>query len=150
MAALYGKNFTDAHVNEPVKPYEQGELAGRVRMLYDEYELDGAVLALNDTIDIGYLPKGARVVGAWISIPASLGTGGILDLGWASNGTESADADGLVNGCDAGGQAAFLSMTVEPGALVKFSAETLIQLKCDEASSATSGTVKACVLYVMD
>lgn len=149
MAAKYGKNFTDAHVNEPVKPYEQGELAGRVRMLYDEYDLS-AVLALNDTIDIGYLPKGARIVGAWIAIPASLGTGGILDLGWAANGVESADADGLIDGADAGGQAVFKAMSSEPGALVKFSAETLIQLKCDEASSLSAGKIKAAVLYVMD
>jgi hypothetical protein len=104
---------------------------------------------VNDTISIGYLPKGARVIDAAL-YSASTGATGIFDLGWAANGVDSADDNGFISAADAGGQAVYAKMGAVPGALKKFEAETLVQIKCTEITANTSGTIKAAIFYVMD
>ena len=58
MAEKYGKNYTKAFINTIKEKANVGDWAARIRMLYDEQ--DGVLEA--DTMLIGKLPKGARVV----------------------------------------------------------------------------------------
>ena len=58
MSALKGKNYTNNTATPKVQS-KAGEVNGVKRVLFDEY--DGTPIAA-DTISIGYLPKGARVL----------------------------------------------------------------------------------------
>src|SRR4051812_17239106 len=84
----------------PADLRDQGSKGGVVRVLYDKYVAAGA-LSLNDVIQLGQLPAGARVVGYWLK-SGDLGTTGTLDLGWAASadGVESASATGFLAAVD--------------------------------------------------
>ena len=77
MAELYGVNYTKSQITNPPVLIHQGEQNGRIKVCYDSYK--GAV-ALNDTIKLMKLPKGARVLEAVMS-HASLGAAGLYKLG---------------------------------------------------------------------
>lgn len=142
MATVEGTNFAEAYTSNG--KYGKGLVNGKVMMLMDSYTFPANAFALNDLISIGYLPAGAKVVDAGIRIPASLGTVGIFDLGVV------ADVDGFVSQCDAGGQAAVKKASTEALIGSEFSAETLVQLKCTEATDAAAAlTIVAWVEYVV-
>ena len=58
MAEKYGKNYTKAFINTIKEKANVGDWAAKMRLLYDEQ--DGVLEA--DTMLIGKLPKGARVL----------------------------------------------------------------------------------------
>ena len=115
-----------------------------------------------DVYEMCRIPKGAVVVGGVIRSD-DLDTNATetldLDVGWAANGTESADPDGFGNlgvmGTDtvagikpeAGYNYAFGGVLVTDGPQA-FSAETVIQVTC-VASAATfaAGTLSVVVYY---
>jgi hypothetical protein len=151
MAALYGDNYTLQYVNKPSEKVLKGDIAGRVRTLTDSKTLD-AVIAANDTIDIGFLPADSRVVGAEIFVNKSLGATGIFQLGHTANGVDSADPDAFVASADAGGQAVHAKMALEAGCFKKYTVETKLQVKCTEVTDGTvlDGVITVVVFYVND
>jgi len=160
MANLDGANFKKAHVDVPSTKIEQGDVNGRVRLAYDEYDLDtlGVVIAVNDIIRGPKLPKGARVVNAWIDSP-SMGVTGIFDLGHAivldENGAtlDAADQDAFVSQADAGGQTVLKDIKAAQGLagyLKKFQGEVQVQAECTEVTVAITGLIRFGVEYVVD
>lgn len=154
MATLYGSNFQAARVDEPSSKISVKEQHGRVRRLFDSITLSGE-LALNDVIKGGVLPAGAKVIDARIIVPQD-SAGGQLDMGWASNGTDAADQDGLFAGAtevDFGAGAIDAKMLGTAAGYNKEFAivETEIELTCIEASTDSSGNeIKWEVYYIVD
>ncbi len=150
MTALYGANYTNAYVDVPATPYPAGEQNGNCRILFDSYTWTSAPAA-SDTISIGKLPAGARVVWAQIFVPATSGATGQFTLGYAANSVDSVDLDAFVKLADAGGQAALGIPTYESAGMFKsFSVETEVQLNVAELVANASGVVYASVHYIMD
>lgn len=148
MATLNGKNYKKVYVDKPSQKADKGEYNGHVKTLYDEITLAGD-LGLGDEILLGKLPVGARVLSAVVKSP-SLGSTGILDLGYKANGVDVEDQDGFVAAADAGGQAVQANGT---GVAIgkKFDAETTVFAKVTEASDLGNGlTVQAWVHYIVD
>ena len=67
--------ITDSEVK--VGPSKQN---ARVKCIIDEYTL-GAELAINDELLLNKIPESAILVDAYVWIPASLGTTGIVSMG---------------------------------------------------------------------
>lgn len=156
MATAYkGVNATIAQDVNGANKIPAGESKGRVRVHRDSYTFLANASVVGDTIDVGpKLPVGARIVDTIVHIPASLGTTGIWDFGWAasSDAVEAADADGFVVAADGGGQAAkSLCGAGRPGLNKQFAAEVQPQLICTEVNQAALGkTIEATILYVLD
>lgn len=154
MATLYGSNYQAARVDEPASKINVKDQHGRVRRMYDSIVL-GAELALNDVIKAGVLPANAKIIDARIIAPND-GTSGQLDFGWASNGSDAADQDGIMAGAtevDFGAGAVDAKMLGTAAAYNKeFAAfETELELFCVEASTASSGnTIQWEVYYIVD
>ena len=73
MSALYGANYTKAYVNNPSERPNVGEYGGSVKLLLDS----SATGVATDTINIGKLPKNAKV----LSVNSSgLGGGGSVNV----------------------------------------------------------------------
>lgn len=151
MATLYGVEATKA-TNDIPQLVDQGSAGGRVHVAYDKYVAAGA-LTLNDKINMGKLPAGARIVGYWLK-STDLGTVGTLSLGWSASddGVEAGDDDAMLNDVDVHSAA----ITVDEGdqeAMVglgyKLSAPVDIQLLVSAATDA-AGTIETCVQYVID
>ena len=160
MATLNGSNYAKAFVNEPSEKIEQGDVAGRIRLAYDEYDLDtlAVIVANGDIIEGPRLPKGARVIHAELESP-NMGATGIFDLGWGDvvddNGTVvvAADQNGFVSQADAGGQAVLKSMRDTLGAagsLLKFTEAVPVRVTCTEDTVAITGKIKMVLYYVVD
>jgi len=153
MADLSGVNYAK-EIAKPSLKIENGEVFGSVHYLREEYALAGAVLAIGDTISGPMLPKGARVIDAAVKVSASLGTGGILDLGYlaSADAVEVADPNAFVIGADAGGQAVLSKAAIASAGLdKKFDAPVRTQAIMTEASSATTGvTVSFWIAYVLN
>ncbi len=152
MATLYGANYDGQYNDRPEEKIPKGEQASKVLVAYDEYDLNGAIVAASDVIKVFKLPKGAKIVDAYINSP-SMGATGIFDLGWESNGVDAADQNGLVDQADAGGQAVTKSMKDTAGGTAglwkELGAETQCVITCTELTVATTGVVKCWVEYVL-
>lgn len=160
MATLNGANYKLAFVDKPSVKIEQGDVAGRLRTAYDEYDLDtlGVVIAAADVIELMRLPKGARVHEALIESP-NMGATGIFDLGHgavlddAGATLDAADQNAFVDQADAGGQAVLKKMSDNPslpGHLKKFAGEVPVRITCTEVTVAITGVIKVAVQYALD
>jgi len=153
MASLSGVNYAK-EIAKPQLKIENGEVYGQVHYLREEYSLAGAVLAISDTISGPMLPAGARVIDAAVKIDGSLGTGGILDLGYqaSADGGEVADPNGFIVGADGGGAAVLAKAAIGSAALdKKFSEPVRTELVVTEASSVTTGvTISYWIAYVIN
>jgi len=142
----YGANYDRAY-NDNGK-YDIGDNGGRVRVLHDTYTLP-ADLADDDTIVIGKLPKGARVISAMMK-SADLGGSGTLNLGYQANEDDAADEDGFIVAGDHSGQASQTSGS-GAGILKKFESETIVQVQADGVTSGATGVVlKVLIQYVVE
>lgn len=125
MTAYYGDNYTGAYRTVPQAQMPKGEQAGKVCVLKDKITLTAALTAVApDTIDCGFIPVGATILGAKMFCNKSLGATGIFDLGLRAftdmdGNTVSEDADSLVKSLDLGGQAALASESLTSLALFK-------------------------------
>lgn len=116
-----------------------------------------------DVFQMCKIPAGAVVVGGWIRSD-DLDTNATetldLDVGWAANGAEAADADGFGNlgvmttdtvagvKPESGYNFAFGGKLVTDGPQV-FTKETTITVTCvATAATFAAGTLSVCVLYV--
>lgn len=144
MAEVNGVNYASS-IAIPQEQLPVGEVSGKVRVAYDSYTFAANVLAIGDIVNVcAPLPKGARIIDALVLCP-SLGTTGIMDLGYAD------DPNYLVSGADAGGALAAKHMSNEAGLLAKLDAAIQPQLIFTEASDAASGVeVKVAIKYVLE
>lgn len=160
MATLNGANFKKSEVDKPSLKIEQGDVNGRVRQAYEEYDLDdlGVIVANGDIIRGPKLPKGARVVEAYIDSP-NMGATGIFDLGHAEvldedgNTLDAADQNAFVDQADAGGQSVLKKMSDNQGNaghLKKFQGEVQTQVQCTESTVAITGLIRFGFFYVVD
>lgn len=107
-------------------------------------------LAQNDIVQLVRLPAGATVIGGHLrATDIDTGTETLdIDIGWAANGVENADADGFGNlGVWTGDNNNTFPLAGELFASgpVKFTNETIIQLTCNAAAHA-GGTGKVWVV----
>lgn len=152
MAEFNGSNYSKIFINVPSNQISEGELSGKVRVLQDSFICGQNVYAIGDLINMGAkLPKGAKVIEAALVCP-SLGTTGIMKLGFIANGVDSADDDAFIASADAGGQAVKALMPAGAAALgKKFDADTGIQIKFSEASDAALGLeIKTWIQYILE
>jgi hypothetical protein len=136
--------------------------AGLMCVAYGTYEI-GAAVEAGDVFEMCKLPPGATVVGGWF-LGDDIDTGATetldMDLGWAANGAEAADPDGLGNFGTLTGDAfaagsvsiaAGLAYPILPTNLPSFTKETTVQLEVNTASAGGhTGTVTVIVYYVAD
>lgn len=152
MATLFGANYEAAYETEPSSKISVKDQHGRLRVAYDSITLS-AELALNDVIEFFKLPKGAKIVDARFSAPSD-GTSGQYNVGWQSNGTDAADADGFFVGtvADTGAGAVDVKLaSTSAGYRFEFAEETVINAVVAEATTASSGdTLELMVIYVID
>jgi len=154
MANFNGVNYAKT-IAVPAQKANPGEINGRVKWLHESYTCVANVYAIGDIILGPKLPAGAKVIDALVRSP-SLGTTGIIDLGFAAStdldGTAiTADPNGLVSGADAGGQAVHKKMSTEAGFMQDFGAEAQVQAIFTEASDAADTLViQFAVAYVID
>lgn len=132
--------------------------AGNLAVAYGSYSV-AANVEDGDIFELFKLPAGAVVVGGWFHC-SDMDTGAEtldIDLGWAANGTESADPDGFVNSGVLTGDAItdFLAAgNVRPfdmsGGPITFSAETTVQAEANAAAATfAAGTIYAMAFYVV-
>lgn len=151
MATLYGQYAANRLVDVPSTKIPATAQHGRIRTSYDKYTLTGDMSA-SDVIDMGVLPKGARVVGGWLKNSAL--SAGTLHVGYAADsaGVETADDDAFLASVAVTSAAttSFTGQNNMPGLGKAFSAEVQLQVKVATDTSATSGTIELCVHYVVD
>lgn len=156
MATFYGKNATRLLQDQPKQLADIGETNGRVRMLYDKFDLS-AVLATTDKLLMGAkIPKGARIVDVILK-STDMGTGGDFNVGWeaSEDGAELADEDGFFAAIDVNAAATKASMVANAagnlaGLFKKFAAEVQPSITPSESGTATTGTVELAILFVID
>lgn len=135
--------------------------AGAVAFAYGTYEI-GAAVEDGDIFEMCRVPAGAVVIDGFVRADdIDTGTETLdMDIGWAANGTESADPDGFGNLGVWSGDAV---TDVKPEAQIwypfngvlkdgpqTFTAETVIQLEANAASNAGhTGTVYVGVYYLV-
>lgn len=157
MANLYGANYTNEFRNVPSQKANVGDISGRKRVLIDQY-VAGA-LSNGDIIFLGKLPKGAKILNAYLSHD-DLGSTGTAKLGWAasaekdSTGTvlEAANDSGLIASIDLNAAANvpfMLENAPTTGMFKEFTAEVDIILTLTAATT-VGGTINSCVEYVID
>ncbi len=152
MATFYGKNRTKNR-SLPAQLAEQGEVGGRLHVMYDEYD-PATVVANASVIEFGApLPAGARVLNSFISFPDQ-GTTGTAILGWAATADEASDTDGYQASISLKAAAdSFSSIATDanvPGIGKKFTAEAQTILTLTEAIDAGTGSIKVWVHYIID
>lgn len=154
MATKLGVNATKIAAN-PAQLAEQGDQAGRIRCMYDEYTFT-ADLASNDVIKLGgLLPAGSRVLDVVFGFDDLDTTGGTIDVGWAASADAavSADDDGFLANVDVT-SAGLVTMQDDqasvPGLFKRFASPVQIQAKIDGDTDVTTGSVKIAVYYVID
>lgn len=150
MASKYGVEYTNLTQDVPAEMPPPNKYGGRIRAVYDTYALS-ADLAAGDKIYMGKLPKGARVIDVILAFDA-LGAG-TLDVGYEYADTDfTSDPDAFIDGVavtSAGNKA----MSAEGanragfGYEIEDAAEIIVTVATD--TSASSGTIKCCVLYAM-
>jgi len=155
MTAYYGTNATLRDQTVPSGKCGVGEVNGRLRVAYDEWDVPAAVIALSSTVDLFEIPSGARVLQAYCSFPDQ-GTTGTAKLGWlaSDDAVEAADLSGFIASIDMKTAADTVNMadasTPPAGMCKKFTAKCRAQLGITEAFDAGTGTIKAWIYYILD
>lgn len=153
MATYYGVNADKLNVDVPAAKAGVGEQGGRLRVIYDTYELTADMAAAETIAMGGLIPAGARVIDAHLFFDA-LGSG-TLDFGWeaSADAVEAAVVDGFADGAAVTSQG-HVSLQedhfAEGGMFKKFSSavQPLVTVATD--TSATSGTISIAIMYVVD
>jgi len=140
MAEVNGVNYQLSQ-NVPVDQVASKENFGRVRILHDTYE--AAALPSGDKINIGKIPKGAKILDAKI-VADALGAGVTLELGDAGDPNRLVAATVFTSA--AVGQMA--ASEIDSGWGFIYTAETLLQLTV--GVGAATGTIKTWVAYTLD
>jgi len=137
--------------------------AGDLKVAYGQYAITAAVED-GDIFQLCRVPAGAIIVGGWF-YAGDMDTGAEaldMDVGWAANGTDAADPDGLLNGGTLTGDAITdlkpevgISMPLG-GVLITagkklLAEETVIQIEVNTAATTwADGTVSLIIYYTME
>ena len=154
MTDFYGVNATKRDNSVPSQKIAPGEVNGRVRMAYDEYTFT-AVIETTDSLKMMEIPEGARVLEVYIKSD-DLGTAGDINVGWeaGATATEAADPDGFFAALDVNAAPIGVTMTATDGTVAgfmkKFEEKVRVVIVPTENTTATSGTIKLAVTYVVD
>ena len=151
MASLYGVEYTNVTQDVPSEKAAHNKWNAPLRIMYDSYTF-ASDLSADDKIYLGKLPKGARVIDVILAVTA-LG-GGTIDVGYEYNATgESALTDNLdafLDGVDVTNAANF-SMSEDlanaDGFAYEIEGDADIVATIATDTSASSGTIKLCVIY---
>lgn len=133
-----------------------GKHNSHIKCIVDEYTLLGET-SIADELLMAKIPEGAKIIGAHVFSPASLGTSGIFHMGLKAyvnkDGTSVVeDTDSLVQSADAGGQAVLKEAALGSVALHKEIGKGGAQpfLYASEATQAGTGLkVYAAVFYLL-
>lgn len=149
MSTYYGTNAAKL-IASPQPKIAPGEYNGHIKVMYDEHTFEANVYSISDVIKVGApLPKNARVLEVKVFCD-SLGTTGIMEVGYEANGVDNADTDGFIDAADAGGQAVH-AVGDGPAIGKKFTAETQVIATMTEASDGASGDkARFMVFYIVD
>lgn len=137
MTNYNGVNYEKQYVTKPSEKIDKGEVAGRKRLLFDQYQ-PALALQVGDKILGLSIPANSLVTDAKVKVNKSLGATGIFDLGHLASDDDAADADAFVKSADAGGQAV-LKRADETcvGIHKRFTADTQVVLECTEVMDGT-------------
>jgi len=148
MAEFKSSNYVKAN-SKPLLPIDAGEVSGKSRWNYNEYQ-PLANLASADTILLGKIPAGARIVGGWIK-SAAQGGSCTVDIGnqVSAPGGEAADVDSL-GAAFSLVSAGILQLSSKVGAKFgsKFSEE--VQIFATINATGSTGLIQIMVEYVLD
>lgn len=149
MSDFYSKNYQKNYIDNPSSPAAPGEIAGRVRVMYAEFECPNDVMAVNDKIFLGKLKQNSRILKVEC-IHADLGTTGKLEIGHLANNEESEDLGAFIEEVDLTDDG-FQASADEPGIFKKFISETELVANFDTATTAAEGgLIKILIYYVQD
>jgi hypothetical protein len=142
-------------------PVAQNHVAGSVMVAYGTYAV-AANVEVGDIFEMCKLPKGAVVIGGWLDAD-DMDTNATetleMDFGWAANGVDAANADGLGDfGVWEGNAVAdihpeafnhFILGGLLKDGPVTFGAETTLQLEAVAVSATfAAGDMSVYVLYI--
>jgi len=153
---------TRANAGFPVAGVGHG---GSLKTAYGTYTVPAAVED-GDIFELCRIPAGAIVVGGRFyadDLDATSGTAALdIDIGWAANGSDAADPDGLLNAGTLSGDAV-TGVKPEAGTSMpfggvlltagkkEFAKETVIQAEVNTAAATfTPGIIGVIVNYLMD
>ncbi len=152
MARQYGAQATKRY-SLPQQLSSQGYSGGNLKMLSDSYAWTGALTT--EFIEMGRLPKGARVVDLHVVCPDLDASGGTLDFGWeaSEDAVEAASLAGFASNVDVTSAVNYSLRTT--GATLAgfnklFGAEVKVGITVDGDCDATTGTVYWDLTYVID
>lgn len=131
----------------PPKMLATNEHGGRVRISYFDYTVPTATVAVNDTIDLVTLPKGARILGghaAWEAMSTGAGAAGVT-IGDGTTANKYLDTTSV----DAAGSCTFADTIALNTGEVLTADTTLVAKGAGEAWAATK-TFAGHVLWVLD
>lgn len=150
MAELYSVNYTKINVTLPSEKVNSGDANGKMKCLFDEFNLSGA-LGLNDEILIQGLPKGCRVHEVVLESEA-LGGSCQLSMGFKGNGVDAEDDDAFIPATSAASAviAKMSDAAGNAGMLKILGGETIPFIKAVAASGATSGKIKVGIYFTND
>jgi hypothetical protein len=131
----------------PQKALNTNELAGRVRVAYFSFTVPTATAAVNDTIDLTTLPKGARILRGHAAWEAMSSAGGTAQVQIGVSGTANKYLD--TTSVDAAGSSAFAD-TVALNYGEELAAETTLVAKVLGEAWAADKKFVGHVLYVVD
>jgi len=147
----YSVNYTKQNVNVPPSIIPQGECNARVKVQYDEFSHTVAP-STNDEVEFLPLPQGARILNAIVS-HGSLGSNGLVALGWKATASEAADDDGFVVAGATKNTALVKEMNATAGTagqFKKFAEAVTPVLKFTDGPTAASATYKVAIFYTID
>lgn len=144
MATFKGKNVTLAEAGKKAAP---GEMNGHVKSHIEEITFTQNVIAVNDVIELGKIPRGAKVKTVQVGCP-SLGTAGIFNLGYAATEKSVVAPTALATGVDVGGQAVNSVLPVFADALTE--EKMLIATLTEATTAANNLKLKVWVEFVVD
>ena len=157
LTTVKAANLTNKEAEPSVKIASNQEY-GKLRVLYDSYTVDSAdEFGTSGLIRMMTIPKGARLIEAEVSMPAS-GATGIFNLGWAAadeediSGTtlEAADDNGIIALADPGGAALDRQkmLSTVPGYMKRFDGAVEVQIDWTEASADSGGDTVEVLLII--
>jgi len=141
-------------------PVAQSHTAGTVLCTYGSYEVVANVED-GDIFEMCKLPAGAVVICGWVYAD-DMDTGAEaldMDLGWADNGSESADPDGFgdfgvwtgdaITDLKAAGHIYYPLGNIMKDGPISFTAETMVQFEANAAATTfAAGTLSCMILYL--
>lgn len=159
MATQYGTNAANLIAVPQVK-ITPGDGGGKVRVVYEEFNIPATTPPTNDIVLLGQpLPPGARLIDVRFVFPAWGGSGAI-DIGWAANETDAADATAVLSNISvtsAGTKSMSIDNAAGNGMGKEFNLNatlprqvTQLQMKIRAAGTATSGKNVFVISYLTE